>query len=205
MDRIASVGDNSIITSGRHLHRTCYQQCLNSTVQLIAVRIMLYKQRSRDPSRSTSTSRTSSFALDAKEEGNNLFRNGLYDEALEFYSKAITYCPEDDENKENLATFYGNRSAAYFILDEHELVVEDCTAALQLKSDYVKVLARRMLSYEKLEKYDEALTGSHQGRTISVLLYIMASTMFVYVYMSAADAKSVQDNDPSYPKINEKM
>ena len=90
-------------------------------------------------------------ALDAKEEGNNLFRNKQYDEALEFYSKAITYCPEDDENKENLATFYGNRSAAYFTLDEHELVVEDCTAALQLKPDYVKVLARRMLSYETRE------------------------------------------------------
>ena len=144
-------------------------------------------------------------ALDAKEEGNNLFRNKQYDEALEFYSKAITYCPEDDENKENLATFYGNRSAAYFTLDEHELVVEDCTAALQLKPDYVKVLARRMLSYEKLEKYEEALTGSHHGRTISVLPYIMASTMFVYANMSAVDAKSVQDNDPSYPKINEKM
>jgi len=99
-------------------------------------------------------------ALDAKEEGNNLFRNKQYDEALEFYSKAITYCPEDEENKDNLATFYGNRSATYFTLDEHELVVEDCTAALQLKPDYVKVLARRMLSYEKLEKYEEALTGT---------------------------------------------
>jgi hypothetical protein len=29
--------------------------------------------------------------------------------------------------------------------------------------------------------------------------------MFVRVCMSSVDAKSVQDNDPSYPKINEKM
>lgn len=141
-------------------------------------------------------------ALDAKEEGNNLFRNKQYDEALEFYSKAITYCPEDEENKENLATFYGNRSAAYFTLDEHELVVEDCIAALQLKPDYVKVLARRMISYEKLEKYEEALSGTNQGQIISLLPH---STMFVCVCMSSVDAKSVQDNEPSYPKINEKM
>ena len=71
-------------------------------------------------------------AIEAKEEGNNYFRNKEYDDALESYSRAITYCPEDDENKENLATFYGNRSAAYFSLEEYELVVEDCTAALEL-------------------------------------------------------------------------
>ena len=98
-------------------------------------------------------------ALEAKEEGNNYFRNKEYDDALEAYSKAITFCPEDEENKENLATFYGNRSAAYFAVEEFELVVEDCTAALALKADYVKVIARRMLANEKLEKYEEALTG----------------------------------------------
>jgi len=98
-------------------------------------------------------------ALEAKEEGNNYFRNKEYDDALEAYSKAITFCPEDEENKENLATFYGNRSAAYFAVEEFELVVEDCTAALALKVDYVKVIARRMLANEKLEKYEEALTG----------------------------------------------
>ena len=99
-------------------------------------------------------------AIEAKEEGNNYFRNKEYDDALESYSRAITYCPEDDENKENLATFYGNRSAAYFSLEEYELVVEDCTAALELKPDYVKVIARRMLANEKLEKFEEALTGT---------------------------------------------
>lgn len=99
-------------------------------------------------------------ALEAKEEGNNYFRNKEYDDALESYSRAITYCPEDDANKENLATFYGNRAAAYASLEEYDLVVEDCTAALAIKPDYVKVLARRMLANEKLEKYEDALTGN---------------------------------------------
>jgi len=101
-------------------------------------------------------------AIEAKEEGNNYFRNRDYDEALESYSRAITFCPEDDENKENLATFYGNRSAAYASIEEYDLVVEDCTAALALKPDYVKVIARRMLAHEKLEKYEEALAGMWQ-------------------------------------------
>lgn len=102
-------------------------------------------------------------ALAAKEEGNGYFRNKEYDDALESYSRAITYCPEDDANKENLATFYGNRAAAYFSLEEYDLVVEDCTAALVIKPDYVKVLARRMLANEKLEKYEDALTGKRSN------------------------------------------
>lgn len=98
-------------------------------------------------------------ALGAKEEGNSYFRNKEYDDALESYSRAITYCPEDEANKENLATFYGNRAAAYFFLEEYDLVVEDCTSALAIKPDYVKVLARRMTANEKLEKYEDALAG----------------------------------------------
>jgi len=116
-------------------------------------------------------------ALAAKEEGNDFFRSKEYDDALESYSRAIALCPEDDEHKDTLATFYGNRSAAYSSIEEHELVVEDCTYALDLKPDYVKVIARRMLAQEKLEHFEEAL----------------------------ADAKLVQDNDPSYPKISDKM
>jgi tetratricopeptide (TPR) repeat protein len=98
-------------------------------------------------------------AMAAKEEGNEFFRKKEYDEALEHYSRAVTFCPEDD--KENLATFYGNRSAAYFALEEWDLVVEDCTSAIELKPDYVKVLARRMLANEKLEKIEDALRGTY--------------------------------------------
>mmetsp|Transcript_23207 Transcript_23207/g.38703 ORF Transcript_23207/g.38703 Transcript_23207/m.38703 type:complete len:268 (+) Transcript_23207:52-855(+) len=116
-------------------------------------------------------------ALAAKEEGNEYFRSKDFDEALEYYSRAIELCPDEEEYKENLSTFYGNRSAAYFSLEEYEYVIEDCSAALELKPGYVKVLARRMLAHEKLEKYEEALE----------------------------DAKLVQDNDPSYPKISDKI
>jgi hypothetical protein len=35
----------------------------------------------------------------------------------------------------------------------------DCTAALELKPKYVKVLLRRCAAFEKLDKLDEALAG----------------------------------------------
>lgn len=110
----------------------------------------------------------------AKEEGNNQFRLKEYDDAIESYSKAIYHCPEDEDNKDYLATFYGNRSAAYFSIEDYELVIEDCTSALELKPNYPKVLARRMQAYEKMENLDEALS----------------------------DAKELQKLDPAFPKID---
>ena len=41
--------------------------------------------------------KSAEIAVASKEEGNALFRNGNFDGALELYSKAIDYCPEDDK------------------------------------------------------------------------------------------------------------
>lgn len=108
-------------------------------------------------------------ALAYKEEGNELFRQKNFDDATQAYSYAIDYCPSDDIHKETLATFHGNRSAAYFAMEDYELVVDDCTRALELKADYVKVLARRMQAYEKLNKIEEALAGNQSSSLIVVL------------------------------------
>lgn len=99
-------------------------------------------------------------ALAAKEEGNVAFRNKDYDNAIEFFSKAIAFCPHDDAFKEQLSTFYGNRSAAYFPLEEYEMVVDDCTHAIELNPNYTKVIARRFQAYEKLDRIEEALQGT---------------------------------------------
>jgi mitochondrial import receptor subunit TOM70 len=43
---------------------------------------------------------------------------------------------------------------------KHELVVEDCDAALKLDSNYVKALNRRAIALEGLQRYEEALRGA---------------------------------------------
>lgn len=100
-------------------------------------------------------------ALDAKEKGNDAFKARDFDLAIQYYSLALSLCPE--EEKDNMATFYGNRSASYYAEDEFELVVQDCSAALELKPEYLKVLARRMQAQDKLEKYEEAIAGKNNG------------------------------------------
>lgn len=96
-------------------------------------------------------------AAKAKAEGNEYFRNKNYDDAAEMYSKAIYFCPLGEEHKEQMSIFYGNRSACYVHMRDHELVIADCTSALDLNCNYTKVLMRRCQAFEALEKYDEAL------------------------------------------------
>ena len=99
-------------------------------------------------------------ANEAKEEGNGYCRTKDYDSAIASYSRAVVLCPTDDEHKEALSVFLGNRAAAYFSVDEFDCVVDDCSSSLELKADYVKVLMRRSQAYEKLTRPEDALAGT---------------------------------------------
>ena len=102
-------------------------------------------------------------ANEAKEKGNDYFRAKNYDDAIAAYSTAVSLCPTDEEHKENLSVFLGNRAAAYFSVDEYDCVVDDCTASLELNPSYVKVLMRRSQAYEKLTKPEDALVGMYSS------------------------------------------
>ena len=98
-------------------------------------------------------------ALECKAKGNDFFKTGQFDDAIDEYSKAISFCPEDNENLDSLSIFYGNRSAAYFSEGDYDECISDCSKALELKPDYVKVLARRSQAYEKRERLEDAIQG----------------------------------------------
>jgi tetratricopeptide (TPR) repeat protein len=119
-------------------------------------------------------------ANEAKEEGNNFFRTKDFDSAISSYSRAITLCPIGDDYKEVLSVFLGNRAAAYFSVDEFDCVVDDCTASLELNSNYVKVLMRRSQAYEKLTRPEDALVGTCKITAINHQFTIITSLLHLY-------------------------
>merc|ERR1711962_807806 len=66
-----------------------------------------------------------------KEEGNNLYKDHKYTEALACYTEAITICP-------TCAAFYGNRSATYIMLNKYKEGLADAQLAIQLDTGFVK-------------------------------------------------------------------
>eukprot|EP00040_Diaphanoeca_grandis_P023511 m.128065 g.128065 ORF g.128065 m.128065 type:complete len:255 (-) comp29311_c0_seq2:2222-2986(-) len=98
-------------------------------------------------------------ALELKLKGNTCFKEGDFAEALSLYTDAIEACPAKHPNQ---APLYANRAACSQKMDDHEACVEDCTAALEIQPDYPKVIFRRAISEDKLEKFEDALEDYKQ-------------------------------------------
>ncbi|UYV71541.1 TOMM70A [Cordylochernes scorpioides] len=85
-------------------------------------------------------------ALEHKVAGNEHFKAGRYEQAIECYTTAIRVCP--DAKISELATFFQNRAAAYENLKNYVEVIADCNSAVKLNGSYVKALVRRARAYE---------------------------------------------------------
>eukprot|EP01084_Bolivina_argentea_P251818 422497_1 len=84
-----------------------------------------------------------------KAEGNKLFRQRKYEEALEKYNEAIEY---DDQN----AVYYSNRAAAFLHLNKWSHAVIDGQKAIELDPNYTKAYARIGKGQYELGNYKEA-------------------------------------------------
>ena len=70
-----------------------------------------------------------------KEEGNQLYKNKKYAEALQKYSQAIELCPDNP-------AFYGNRAACHMMLSQYNKALDDAKTTVGLDSDFVKGYVR---------------------------------------------------------------
>ncbi|XP_019946824.2 sperm-associated antigen 1 isoform X1 [Paralichthys olivaceus] len=92
-----------------------------------------------------------------KNEGNLLFKNGQFSDALEKYSQAIQgYSDSGIDSPEDLCILYSNRAACYLKDGNSQDCIQDCTRALELQPFFLKPLLRRAMAYESLERYRQA-------------------------------------------------
>ncbi|XP_054637409.1 sperm-associated antigen 1 isoform X1 [Dunckerocampus dactyliophorus] len=92
-----------------------------------------------------------------KNEGNLLFKNGQFGDALEKYSQAIQGCADAGiDSPEDLCILYSNRAACYLKDGNSQDCIQDCTRSLELQPFSLKPLLRRAMAYESLERYRKA-------------------------------------------------
>ncbi|XP_031442047.1 sperm-associated antigen 1A isoform X2 [Clupea harengus] len=92
-----------------------------------------------------------------KNEGNRLFKNGQFGDALEKYSQAIAGCEDAGiDSPEDLCILHSNRAACYLKDGNSTDCITDCTRALELQPFSLKPLLRRALAHEYMERYRKA-------------------------------------------------
>ncbi|XP_047455711.1 sperm-associated antigen 1-like [Mugil cephalus] len=92
-----------------------------------------------------------------KNEGNLLFKNGQFADALDKYSQAIQgYTDSGIDSPDDLCILYSNRAACYLKDGNSQDCIQDCTRALELQPYSLKPLLRRAMAYESLERYRKA-------------------------------------------------
>lgn len=97
-------------------------------------------------------------ALSLKEQGNESFKNGDYNNAISLYTQAIKL----DSSDTDLAVFLKNRAAAYLKVEKYEEALEDCNKSMSILTVDPKTLFRRLQAFEKLERYEEAYRDARE-------------------------------------------
>eukprot|EP00794_Sanderia_malayensis_P006067 gene6067-6769_t len=89
-------------------------------------------------------------AILEKDKGNDLFKEGKFEAAINRYTRAAELDPRN-------AIVYANRAMALLKLERYAAAEDDCTRSLSIDSDYAKAIARRATARTKLKKYKSAI------------------------------------------------
>ncbi|KAI7907551.1 uncharacterized protein BX663DRAFT_539037 [Cokeromyces recurvatus] len=119
-----------------------------------------------------------------KNQANEQYKLGHYDEAIQLYTQAIELSP-------NTSTYYNNRAAALMMQKKYKEAAEDCRLAIELDPENVKALLRGGKCHLNMGNLEEAsrqysralqVDSSHSGAKRDC-----NSLQQVYNYMAQVD------------------
>lgn len=100
-----------------------------------------------------------------KEEGNALYKEKKFKEALDAYDAAIATYPKE-------ILYLNNKAAVYMEMGEYEKCIAECKSALEKRYEYkadfskvAKVYCRMAACYTRMEKYDAAIAAYEKALT----------------------------------------
>lgn len=105
-----------------------------------------------------------------KEQGDGKYKDGMFEEAIEFYGKCIESAKKKSKYQDLLIKALSNRAACYKQLSNFDETIADCTTVLEFDQNNVKALIRRAQAFEAVERYKLALAD------VKTVLYMPAGS-----------------------------
>ncbi|CAF3942470.1 unnamed protein product [Rotaria magnacalcarata] len=105
-----------------------------------------------------------------REQGNQAFKQGKFQEAIDRYSDAINLLTDlslSETTKNDFTKCYSNRAQCFIHLNQYEEAIEDATRALEYTPADEKSLYRRSSAFERLGKLNEAISDAQRLISIS--------------------------------------
>ena len=105
------------------------------------------------------------------DEGNKLFYEGKYEDAIKLYNEVI-------ELKPNSNVAYNNRGFVYYLLKQYERAIQDLDKAIELNSNDAAPYGNRGYVYFDLGQYERALHDFNTNINIGIENNFMALGVF---------------------------
>lgn len=102
-----------------------------------------------------------------KSAGDNAYKAGNLDEAIDAYTKAIDAAKKDNANADVLKALYSNRAASYAQSKNFNSSLLDAEKCIELDSTWVKGIIRKGDALYSLRRLNEAMTTYKSGLEIS--------------------------------------
>merc|ERR1712123_96768 len=118
-----------------------------------------------DHERAKEKSKQSENSKKLKDSGNEAFKSGNFENALDNYGKALTV---DPMNKSLNSKLYFNRATVHSKLGDLQKCVGDCTKALDNDPNYLKPLLRRAKSYVELKDFVNAVKDYEKAHELGL-------------------------------------
>lgn len=102
-------------------------------------------------------------AQDLFDRGLKFSRRGLYNEAIEFFTRATNA-------DQNFVEAYNRRARAEWQLEKNKEALEDANWAIKLNPDYAEAFCTRAAIYNSTGRYHEAVADASMARELNPLL-----------------------------------
>ncbi|UJR26868.1 hypothetical protein I4U23_008179 [Adineta vaga] len=102
-----------------------------------------------------------------REQGNQAFKQGKFQEAIDRYTDALKILKNlqlTEENRNNLTKCYSNRAQCYINLEQYDDAIEDAT---RVSPTDQKSLYRRANAFERLGKLKEAISDAQRLMSVT--------------------------------------